>query len=201
MTEAHKIRTFNSGATRDTDEGKLDFEAALSPIVMERFVLYMSKNRLQPNDVVRECDNWQGLFGPKHLNVCLKSAMRHLWAWWKAHRGYKVKDGLEDAVCGVIFNAMAYLFKILSDKAERDMDIAGQAQNDSSIEAGLAKGDGSKAASAKAGLNKKLSIDELAPMCAKCIRQMKWNVAIGCYNCFKCDGHNQSTPLVREGSE
>ena len=79
MTDEHEIRTFGSGATRDTDDGKLDYEAALSPIVMERFVQYMCKHKNQPNKVIREADNWQGLFGPAHLNFCMKSAMRHMY--------------------------------------------------------------------------------------------------------------------------
>ncbi|KKM02617.1 hypothetical protein LCGC14_1782680, partial [marine sediment metagenome] len=33
-----KIRTFSSGATRDTTQGKLDYIKALSPIVLRRYV-------------------------------------------------------------------------------------------------------------------------------------------------------------------
>ena len=193
----HEIRTFGSGATRDTDEGKLDFEAALSPIVVERFVQYMCKNKKQANGKIRECDNWQGLFGPAHLNVCLKSAMRHMWSWWKAHRGYSVADGLEDAVCGVIFNAMAYLFKILNERTERDLAIARQSQNDTSIEAGL---DGKKIRPDDA-VTDNVAEEHLAPKCAKCMRFMAWNDILCAYNCFRCNGNLQSTPVVKEAQE
>ena len=42
-----KIRQFNTGATRDTDEDKYDYEGFYSPLVMERFAQYMNKHRKQ----------------------------------------------------------------------------------------------------------------------------------------------------------
>ena len=53
------IRKFETGATRDTDEGKLDFEGFFSPIVMERFAEYMNKHRRQSDGQLRDSDNWQ----------------------------------------------------------------------------------------------------------------------------------------------
>ncbi|KKK53952.1 hypothetical protein LCGC14_3089650, partial [marine sediment metagenome] len=32
-----KVRTFDSGANRSSEEGKLDFEGFLSPLVLERY--------------------------------------------------------------------------------------------------------------------------------------------------------------------
>ena len=75
-----KVRKFESGATRDTDEGKLDFEGFLSPLVLERFARYMHKNRVQSDGSLRDSDNWQNLFGEDHYAVCMKSLWRHL-AW------------------------------------------------------------------------------------------------------------------------
>lgn len=110
-----KIRQFDTGATRDVETDKLDYEGFLSPIVLERYAQYMHKHRLQPDGSMRDSDNWQkGI--PK--NVYMKSGSRHYMDWWKEHRGYKSRDGVEDALCALIFNAMGYLFETLKEVKE-----------------------------------------------------------------------------------
>ena len=110
---AAKIRTFETGATRDTDAGKHDYEGYLSPLVIERFGKYMTKHRIQTDGNVRDSDNWtKGI--PK--SEYLKSLWRHLVAVWKIHRGYGSRTGLEDALCGIIFNANGYLFEVLREQ-------------------------------------------------------------------------------------
>lgn len=110
------MRSFGTGATRNTDEGKYDYEGFISPLVLERYGEYMNKHRKQADGKLRDSDNWQKLFGEKHLDVCMKSAWRHFFDWWKQHRGYKGQDELCDSICALIFNAQAYLFKLLKDK-------------------------------------------------------------------------------------
>jgi hypothetical protein len=114
------MRKFETGATRNSEEGKLDFEGFLSPIVLERFAKYMDKHRIQADGNVRDSDNWQKLFGEEHLNVCMKSSWRHFFDWWKQHRGYKSNEDIEDSICALIFNANAYLFKLLKGGLEID---------------------------------------------------------------------------------
>lgn len=117
-----EIRKFASGATRDTDKGKPDYEGFLSPIVLARYAEYLNKHRILPNGDLRESDNWQGLFGDKHTAVCMKSLLRHVMDAWTIHRGFKprIDKGepvqIEDSLCAIIFNAMAYLFKLEKDK-------------------------------------------------------------------------------------
>jgi hypothetical protein len=109
------MRVFKKGATRDNDQDKIDPEGFLSPIVLESFCEYMMKHR-KTADGVRDSDNWQHLFGEKHLDVCMKSLSRHYLDLWKFHRGYKGRDTILDACNGILFNTMAYMFKILKDK-------------------------------------------------------------------------------------
>lgn len=111
------MRTFKSKATRDDDKDKLDYEGFLSPIVLERYAQYMHKHRQTANGI-RESDNWQGLFGEHHCDVCMKSLMRHVMDLWLFHRGYQGRDDIEEALCAILFNAMAYLYKIEKDKLE-----------------------------------------------------------------------------------
>jgi hypothetical protein len=106
------IRAFETGATRDTAVNKLDYEGFIDPVVLERYAEYMHENRIQSDGSLRDADNWQkGI--PK--DAYMKSGFRHFMEWWKAHRGHRVEDGLERALCGVIFNAMGYLSELLKE--------------------------------------------------------------------------------------
>ena len=111
------VRTFTTGATRDVEDGKLDFEGFLSPTAMKRLAEYMHKHRFQTDGKVRDSDNWQhGI--PQ--TVYMKSAWRHFFAWWTLHRGGTVtdeRDGhivtIDEAICGLLFNAQGYLHEQL----------------------------------------------------------------------------------------
>lgn len=108
------MREFDTGATRDNDENKLDYEAFLSPSVLERYARYMDKHRAQADGTLRSGDNWQkGI--PK--SVYIKSAWRHFFDWWREHRGVPSREGIEDAICALIFNASGYLHEHLKTKS------------------------------------------------------------------------------------
>lgn len=116
------MRTFGEGgATRDTDEGKLDMEAFLSPQVLLRYGAYMHQHRTQPDGSVRDGDNWQkGI--PK--DAYIKSAFRHFIDVWQEHRGHPTEEGVEEALCALLFNTMGYLHEELKTKQERAIDEA-----------------------------------------------------------------------------
>lgn len=110
-----QIRQFETGATRDADEGKHDYEGFLCPLVLERFGEYMTKHRKQSDGGIRDSDNWQkGI--PKDAYV--KSAFRHYHDWWKQHRGYEGQDDLQESICALMFNAMGYLHELLKKEQE-----------------------------------------------------------------------------------
>ena len=114
------IRKFNTGATRDMDKDKLDYEGFISPIVLKKYAEYMNKHRIQSNGKLRESDNWQkGI--PK--NAYMKSLLRHVMDLWLEHRGYKSRDGIEDALCGIIFNSMGYLFELIKNEEKNNNSI------------------------------------------------------------------------------
>ena len=109
-------RSFESGATRDTDAGKYDYEGFLSPLVIERYAEYMNSNRVQSDGKLRDSDNWtKGI----PLTAYMKSMWRHFMDLWCEHRGHKTVDGIEIALCAVIFNSMGYLHELLSKRGER----------------------------------------------------------------------------------
>jgi hypothetical protein len=78
----------------------------------------MHKHRKQSDGGLRDSDNWQKMFGEKHLEVCMKSMWRHFLDLWMFHRGYKGRDTIDDAINGILFNITAYYYKILKDRLE-----------------------------------------------------------------------------------
>jgi len=121
--EPKPIRQFDTGATRDLDFTKDDPEGFLSPLVIQRYCEYMSKNR-QTAIGIRDSDNWQkGI--PK--DAYIKSAWRHFLDLWLAHRGYKSREGIEEALCGLMFNVMGYLHELLKPSKDEVIESAKQA--------------------------------------------------------------------------
>ena len=117
------IRTFNTGATRDIDINKLDYEGFLSPAVIKRYAEYLNKHRVQSDGNIRDSDNWQkGI--PK--DVYMKSLWRHFIDMWSEHRKIKTEAGMEDAICGIMFNSMGYMFEVLKENNEASMSPEGK---------------------------------------------------------------------------
>jgi hypothetical protein len=107
-------RVFETGAMRDSDKDKLDFEAFLSPLVVEEYAKYLHKHRSMPDGTMRDGDNWQkGM----DRSVYMKSAWRHFFAVWKKHRSAAQEDPTED-LCALLFNVMGYLFEVLKAKQQ-----------------------------------------------------------------------------------
>jgi len=110
-----KIRVFKTGATRDTEDGKLDYEGFLSPVVLQRYAEYMHKHRKQSNGKLRDSDNWQKGISKE---VYIKSLARHFMDLWLEHRGKR--DGIrrQDTLCAILFNTMGYLYEELKSKTK-----------------------------------------------------------------------------------
>lgn len=104
------VRAFASGATRDTDTSKLDFEGFLSPLVLQAFGAYMNFNRTLNNGDTRDSDSWQKGMPPE---VYIKSGFRHFFDMWKFQRGLSIKEGIVWAACGLLFNVQGYLHDFL----------------------------------------------------------------------------------------
>ncbi|WP_316235039.1 MULTISPECIES: hypothetical protein [unclassified Bradyrhizobium] len=118
------VRAFGTGATRDLDANKLDFEGFLSPRVLERYAEHMHRARKMPDGSMRASDNWQ-LGIP--VDVYMKSMWRHFFAVWKLHRdlpvtevvnGVEVVKDLETELCALSFNVNGMLHEILKAKQQ-----------------------------------------------------------------------------------
>jgi hypothetical protein len=111
------MREFDSGATRDSDDSKLDYDGFLSPYTLRRYAEYMDKHRIQADGKPRDSDNWQkGI----PFTAYIKSLWRHLIEAWTLHRsgGSQVhylrnRYEMEEALCAIIFNASGYLHEMM----------------------------------------------------------------------------------------
>jgi len=106
------MREFASGAIRDDDKEKLDFEGCLSPLALEAFAQYMLDNTIQKDGNERTSDNWQKGFSKE---CYMKSMWRHFFMAWKIHRGW-VKGCMVTTLCALLFNVQGMLHEILKEK-------------------------------------------------------------------------------------
>ena len=115
-----QFRRFETGATRDTDSGKFDYEGFICPFVLEEYAKYMHKCRVQSDGNLRDSDNWQkGI----PLKQYIKSLVRHLMEVWMVWRGGKVHPKKEtdpqndlELMCAIMFNSMGYIHEKLKEK-------------------------------------------------------------------------------------
>jgi hypothetical protein len=114
------VRKFTTGATRNAEVAN-DPEAFISPLVLARYNEYMAKHRVQADGSLRDGDNWQkGI----PLASYMKSGWRHFFDWWLEHRGLASREGLEEGICALLFNAMGYLHETLKAKGYKQKETS-----------------------------------------------------------------------------
>ncbi len=116
------VRTFKTGATRDTEEGKLKYTGFLDPVVLRRYAEYMHEHRTQKDGTVRDADNWK-LGMP--LDSYIDSGVRHLFDLWGLFEVQRLTLGLGqptkeelDLCSAVMFNIMGYMYQRLHGAKE-----------------------------------------------------------------------------------
>jgi hypothetical protein len=119
------MREFETGATRNTDEGRIDPEGFLSPAVIRSYSEYMNKNRVQADGSVRDSDNWQkGI----PMDAYMKSMFRHFLEVWEMHRGTFSADKQIENLNALLFNVMGYQHELLKETKAVDKVMAAAAQ-------------------------------------------------------------------------
>lgn len=120
--EGNAARVFATGASRNSDEGKLDFEGFLSPTVLKAYAEYMHHNRLLEDGSMRDSDNWQkGI--PKQ--AYMKSMWRHFFDTWSRYRGINTPENQVKNLCGLMFNVSGMLHEVLKDMDENRVEDVG----------------------------------------------------------------------------
>ena len=117
------MREFDTGATRDSDDGKPDYEGFFSPLCIESYGRYMHKHRKQKDGKLRASDNWQRGITP---DAYMKSLLRHTVDLWLIHRGFRCcgREGetVEDLLNAIHFNSDGYLFELLKPKLKQKIE-------------------------------------------------------------------------------
>lgn len=106
-----QMRNYPTGATRGSEDGKLDFDGFLSPLAMLAFAEYMHEHRSTPQGL-RPGDNWKkGIPRDDYM----KSMWRHFFEVWSLHHSAAAldKDRIR-ALCALRFNVDGMLHELLS---------------------------------------------------------------------------------------
>ena len=121
------MRKYSTGATRNDDSCKNDYEGFISPLFIEAYGNYMHKHRKQADGKLRDSDNWQkGIPQDDYM----KSLLRHTLDLWLLHRGYVRYDRDDghrltkiELLCAIFFNAQGYAYEELKKKEKPIDDI------------------------------------------------------------------------------
>lgn len=115
------MREAPTGATRDTENTKPQYEGYLSPMVLWRFGQYMLKHQSQADGITRTSDNWQkGM--PREWYA--DSMYRHFMDVMLFHDNHPelMTESIEEALCALLFNVQGYLYEILLNRSVQDGD-------------------------------------------------------------------------------
>lgn len=113
MRDDGTLRTFATGATRDTSDGKLEPWGFTSPLTELAFSEYMHKHRTQSDGQLRDSDNWKkGI----PLDAFWHSLSRHVLDLRLLREGYDEKaraDDMLDALCAIKFNVDGMIHELM----------------------------------------------------------------------------------------
>ena len=104
------MRTFDTGATRNTETGKPDYSGYLSPHALQRYGAYMLKHQVQADGLVRSSSNWK-LGIP--LTSYKESLVRHVIDFWAAFEAGNMEEA-EELACAILFNTQGFLHERLN---------------------------------------------------------------------------------------
>lgn len=115
---AEVVQKFESGATRNFNLNKFDYEGFLNPEALHAFGEYMHSHRKQRDGSIRDSDNWQkGI----PFSAYIKSLVRHVIDLWRMDRGYEVINPdtnephtKQELCCAIVFNSMGYLKELIT---------------------------------------------------------------------------------------
>lgn len=116
IEDSGQLRTYSTGATRDTSEGKHEPWRFTSALVEQRFCQYMHKHRKQSDGNLRASDNWkQGI----EIKDYYDSLSRHIQDLRLILDGYPelAREGdAEEALCAIAFNVQGMLHEMIRDR-------------------------------------------------------------------------------------
>ena len=111
------LRTFPTGATRDTADGKLEPWGFTSALVEKQFSKYMHEHRIQTDGTLRDSDNWKKGIPLKSYEHSLSRHVLDLKLILEGFPGEAREPDIRVVLCAIIFNAQGMLYEILRKEA------------------------------------------------------------------------------------
>lgn len=119
MKDDGTLRSFDTGATRDTAQGKLEPWGFTSPLADIAFCEYMHANRKQSDGALRASDNWKkGI----PVDAYWHSLSRHvldLRLQWEGYPGSARTSDMIESLCAIRFNVDGLLHELLRKELGR----------------------------------------------------------------------------------
>lgn len=113
------MRTFDTGATRDTAEGKPNYGGYLSSLALRCFGRYMLKHETQADGKKREPGNWKkGIPERVYYESLLHHTLEDLMALMDGLPAREPSTTKKEALCAILFNAQGMLHEILKQELE-----------------------------------------------------------------------------------
>jgi hypothetical protein len=110
------MRKFSTGAIRDDDKNKINYEKGLSPLVLEAYGEFMRGNNMMPDGSYRDEGNWKKGFTKQSY---MESKWRHFMTTWMIHDEF-IEDPtcakIIKSLCAELFNTMGYLHVVLLER-------------------------------------------------------------------------------------
>lgn len=104
------MRTFDTGAMRDSDDVKIDPEGYLSPLALEAYFNFMRRHQVCADGSIRSSSNWKkGI----PVEAYMKSMWRHFFTVWQKYTNGE--DPTED-LTALFFNVQGMLHETIKTK-------------------------------------------------------------------------------------
>ena len=110
------LRTFSTGATRDTAANKHEPWGFTSALVEKRFCEYMHEHRQQSDGQLRDSDNWKKGISKDSYKHSLSRHIQDLRLHLEGFGDEAREADIETVLCSVLFNVQGMLHEILKEK-------------------------------------------------------------------------------------
>ncbi len=112
-TPTAPMRQFPSGATRNTDEGKIDPKGFIHPLVTLSFCKYMHEHRKQADGALRASDNWTKGIPREAYASSLERHLLDVKLIMGGFAAHATTSSLSEALNACMFNVQGLLLEVL----------------------------------------------------------------------------------------
>lgn len=114
--DSGELRTFATGATRDTSQGKREPWGFTSALAEQRFCEYMHHHRKQSDGALRDSDNWKKGIPADAYKHSLGRHIQDLRLILEGYPGAARESDLEEVLCSVLFNVQGLLHETVRSR-------------------------------------------------------------------------------------